>query len=98
MFAPILDPLNRSAQVNGCERYQNFLGIEHHDLRSETTTYIRCYYTNFMLRQVKDRCKTVADRNGALSRYPTGKHFFVRIPTCQHPSALHWHRSTTIHQ
>src|SRR5207245_6479610 len=89
VFASILDPLNRSAQVNGSKRRQNLLGIEHHDLCAETTSHIRRYYTNFVLRQVKDCCKTIADRNRALSRYPAGKHFFMCIPTCQNTPTLH---------
>src|SRR6266566_4160830 len=41
VFAPILNPLYRFAQVDCCKRRENLFWVEQHNFRPEAATYIR---------------------------------------------------------
>src|SRR3984893_1919215 len=80
MLAPVLDPLDRPAQLDRRPRQQDFLRVEHHDLRAKAAADERRNHANLTLAQAQHAGEPVADEHRRLGGVPDGKLVGTGVP------------------
>jgi hypothetical protein len=80
VLAAILGPFDRPSEPHRRPWDDEFLGVEHHDLRPEPASDKRRDDTHLRFEQAKTRGHAVADRDGRLRRVPDRQLFGAGVP------------------
>ena len=80
VLGAILDPLDWSPQLQGRPGHQNFLGVEHHDLRTKATANEGGNHPHLAFAQSQRRRQAVAHEHRCLRGIPQGQPIGAHVP------------------
>ena len=89
ILLPVLDPFDRSLQLQGEPGDEHFFGVEHHDLGTKGAADEWRDDPHLVLGQTEHAGETIADGNRSLGGVPDRQPPTAVVPVCDHAPILH---------
>ncbi len=96
MLLAVLGPFDRVPQLHGCERDQQLVRVEEHDLRSEAPAHVWGDHVDVRFGKPEEHGEAASNRGRRLRGVVDGESVVGFRPSGPHRSAFHWARGAAL--